>query len=278
MARYTETLRNLMRDEATMSAITEALSTYPIYESNNALLVDLIPTREKLNEKLLNHYKYREIGFDTVGEFLDRLEITMNEIMPRYNELYKTVEAMSELPSPFDNVDVKEIYSETRTREGYTKDTGTTLDGGTVSDSGSVTSSASDETETTSSVVSKSKNVMSDMPQGNISVPATDIDSITRAKEVTWNKNESENKGETSGSSSTSTTNTNTSTRNLTTSRNDETTSEGTETIEHTFTKVGNQGVNTYAHDMNEFRTSIIDVTMQIINDREISDLFMKVY
>ena len=254
MARYTETLRDLMRDEATMSAITNALSTYPLYLAKNPLIVDLVPTREKLNEKLLNHYKYREIGFDTVGEFLDRLEITMNEIMPRYNELYKSVETMSELPSPFDNVDVVETYTETRSSTGKT------------TNSGSVSSSASDESETSSTVNSNSKNLNSDMPQGNISVSASDIDSVTKAKEASWTKNQSNDSASSSGNSSSETTNTG------------ETNTEGEETISHEFKKIGNQGVNTYAHDMNEFRTSIIDVTMQIINDREISDLFMKVY
>jgi hypothetical protein len=36
--------------------------------------------------------------------------------------------------------------------------------------------------------------------------------------------------------------------------------------------------VNTYAHDMNEFRTSIIDVVDQIVNDSRIRELFMLVY
>ena len=57
-----------------------------------------------------------------------------------------------------------------------------------------------------------------------------------------------------------------------------ETNTESTDTVEHTYTKIGNQGVNTYAHDMNEFRTSIIDVVNEIINDKRINDLFMLVW
>ncbi len=242
MAKYTVELRTIMSDSVAGPLLQDALATYPLYTSDNPNVADIIPTREVLNTKLLNHYKYREIGFETVGRFLDELQITMNEIMPRYNELFKTVEIMAELPSPFDNVDVIEKYKETRTSTG------------------NVSSSAQDESETTSNVNSNSKNVNSDMPQGNISVSANDIDSITRAKEVNWTKNNSNDSANTSGSSSS------------------ETNTEGSETVEHEYTKTGNQGVNTYAHDMNEFRTSIIDVTMQIIEDKRIAELFMMVY
>ena len=47
-------------------------------------------------------------------------------------------------------------------------------------------------------------------------------------------------------------------------------------TVSHTLTRKGNQGVNTYAHDMIEFRQSIIDVDRQIIDD--LNDLFLMVY
>lgn len=52
--------------------------------------------------------------------------------------------------------------------------------------------------------------------------------------------------------------------------------SESTGYTKHTMTKKGNQGVNTYAHDMIEFRQSIIEVDMMIIN--QLQDLFLGVY
>ena len=52
--------------------------------------------------------------------------------------------------------------------------------------------------------------------------------------------------------------------------------SETTGTIDRTFTRKGNHGVNTYAHDMIEFRKSIINVDMMIIN--ELNSLFLGVY
>lgn len=256
MARYTVELRDLLVDINVKQQIDNALSSYPLYKSksNNPDVIDLIPTRELLNKKLLNHYKYREIGFESPGRFIDELEITMNEIMPYYNQLFASVETMANIPSPFDNVDVVETYKETRTGTSSSSDTGKT------------TSSAQDTTTTIANVESDSKNVESTTPQGNISIPANEIENVQYADKITWNKNNSSDNGSSTGNSSTEAETENTAS------------SERSETVEHEYTKTGNQGVNTYAHDMNEFRTSIIDVTMQIIEDKRIKELFMQIF
>lgn len=237
-ARYTEYLRDLMNNSITKPLLDKALSTYPLYTPVKTY--DLIPTREQLNNRILNHYKYREIGFETVGRFLDELEITMCEIMPRYNELFKTVETMAELPSPFDNVDVVEKFEQTRTATSSSTQDGTRTTEGTDT----VTRSGSDKIK------------HSDTPQNSIS----DIDNYMSDYTETTNNGSDSNVSE--GSEVTSNTGSST----------------ATDTLSHTYTKTGNQGVNTYAHDMNEFRTSIIDVVDQIVNDARLNELFMMVY
>ena len=274
-AKYTVVLKTLLDDPETKKEILdEALGCYPLYRPENQKFYDMIPVRSKLNQKILNHYKYREIGFESVGRFIDELGIVMEEIMPRYNELFKTIEIMAELPSPFDNVDVTETYSETRTGEA-TSNSKTDSDTTSSGESNSNTK-AEDTSNTTANVNANSKNVKSDTPQGELSVPAQNIDSVPYASEVDWNKNSSEDTAETRGES-----NAETSTNSETTSKttgNIESDSSSTETIEHTFKKIGNQGVNTYAHDMNEFRTAIIDVVNMIINDNRLNELFMGVF
>lgn len=255
-AKYTVVLRTLMDDPQLKQQLDQALATYPLYEADQAY--DLIPTREQLNDRILNHYKYREIGFETIGRFLDELKITMAEIMPRYNELFKTVVTMANLPSPFDNVDVVETFKEERK-------TNSTTDSSTGTET---TSTASDRTTTEGTATSHNKHINSKTPQDKLSVPADGIDSVDYADEAQWNKDTSTTGGSSSSdgeSNATSDTQTNT-------------TNEGSESVEHTYTKKGNQGVNTYAHDMNEFRTSIIDVVDQIVNDSRIGELFMLVY
>lgn len=265
-AKYTVELRSLMNDSEVRPLIDRALSTYPLYESKNDDLKVLIPNRSELNSKLLNHYKYREIGFETIGRFIDELEITMNEIMPYYNERFKTVEIMSELPSPFDNVDVIEKYTEERTDNATSSSKVDTND----TSKGSIKSEG--ETNTSGNTENSSKNVHTTTPSNTVSTPAENIDSVTHADEVTWNK---ENNSTSGVANSSNTSESDTSNSGHTES---EGTSENKSTISHTFTKTGNQGVNTYAHDMNEFRTSLIDVVYEIITDTRVSDLFMKVY
>lgn len=248
MARYTLELRTLMDDVNIRPYLNKALSSYPMYEpmSDDPEVKAIIPTREVLNQKLLNHYKYREIGFESIHRFLDELEITMNEIMPYYNQMFKSVEIMAKIDDPFGNVDVTETFKEER------KDTSKS----------NTKSNATDSTETTSDVNSNAKNVSSETPQTEINTPAENIDNISHADNVSWNKAISNDKATAKGSSET----------------NADSTGESTGSVEHTFTKKGNQGVNTYAHDMIEFRTSIIDVTMQILEDAKIKELFMQVF
>ena len=57
------------------------LQSYPIFDESY---------REGLNNKIIRHYWFREIGFETAALFRDRLAMTMAEIMPYYNQLYKS--------------------------------------------------------------------------------------------------------------------------------------------------------------------------------------------
>lgn len=259
-ARYTEYLRDLMLNQATKEALDKALSSYPMYVPKK--LYDLIPTREQLNEKLLNHYKYREIGFETVGRFLDELEITMCEIMPKYNEMFKTVEIMAELPSPFDNVDVVETFEQETTNTATGEGTSTGKVNNTSENDGTSSANIGNTANT--------KRLESDTPQTSIDVATKNIDGVTYASNAEWSEGITEGTEERTvhdeGSSESTSENTSRST------------SEASGRVKHTMTKKGNQGVNTYAHDMNEFRTSIIDVVDQILNDERVAELFMLVY
>lgn len=54
---------------------------YPIYDEDY---------RSVLETKILKHYYTREIGLETVGLWKLKLNTKMNEIMPYYNQLYKS--------------------------------------------------------------------------------------------------------------------------------------------------------------------------------------------
>lgn len=59
-----------------------ALDDYPIFDESH---------RNELNNKIIEHYWFDEIGMETPDRFNHYLHSTMNEIMPYYNELYKSV-------------------------------------------------------------------------------------------------------------------------------------------------------------------------------------------
>lgn len=54
--------------------------TYPIFDPLH---------KTALEQLIINHYYYCEIGFETVDRFKHYLESMMNEIMPKYNIMYE---------------------------------------------------------------------------------------------------------------------------------------------------------------------------------------------
>lgn len=255
-AKYTAVLINLLDDPNAKEKITEALSKYPMYEPENNEH-GLIPTREQLNQKIIDAYKYREIAFETVGRFIDELRITMCEIMPYYNQMLHTVDIMNKIEDPFGNVDFTETYEEEKTdtskatsKNSSTNDTQTT-----------------DKQQTNTSMKDDSKIIKSDTPQNDLDLPSK-IGDVSYASEAQWNENNSNSNGNTNGEG----------TAHSKTDSTGDNEVIATGKVKHTFSKKGNQGVNTYAHDIIEFRNSILNVEQMIINDKRLKELFLMVW
>lgn len=275
-AKYTVLLKTIMEHPESKEKLDAALSTYPLYktQSESDRVIELMPTRERLNKKLLNHYKYREIGFETIGRFLDELEISMNEIMPYYNQMLNTVDIMNDIDSIFDNVDVVHTFKETTTDK--TEGSAKTNTKSSSENSSTNTTNASDSQTSNSTMSENGKAVKSETPQSELSIPASGIDSVSYADQVNWDERGSTSTGTTSGTTnSTSTLSGNDSASTETTGENE---TLNTKTIEHELRRKGNQGVNTYAHDIIEFRKTLLNIEQMIINDSRISELFMQVF
>jgi hypothetical protein len=113
--------------------------SYPIFDESY---------RQVLETKILKHYYTREICEESIGLWKLRLDTRMNEIMPYYNQLYK-----SELLSfnPLYDVDLKTVSNKVgntdNTADGTTngkttnsgKSESTTVDDGTVKTNGKTT-------------------------------------------------------------------------------------------------------------------------------------------
>ena len=74
MAEYTMELRELIQRHYPLS-----LDKYPIFNEEH---------RHVLNDKIIQHFWYREIGQETPDRFNRMLARKMNEIMPYYNQMY----------------------------------------------------------------------------------------------------------------------------------------------------------------------------------------------
>lgn len=249
-AKYTEVLYNLLNNEQTKALIDEKMSTYPLYVSTSKQeygIPNIIPTREELNKKILNYYKYQEIGFETVGRFLDELEISLNEIMPYYNQLFFSADQDYNI---IYNVDYKRTID--RDLSGNTTSTST----------GETTSNSSDSNTTNSDIYGK--NVESDTPQSQLSITNKQINQVDYANKVTWDNTS------------------NTATSNGTATTTADSTASGTGTnkeIESTLeTTKGNFGVVSAQDLIEKYRKLIINIEQMIINDPRITELFMLVW
>ena len=289
-AKYTVVLKTLLDDPNSKAKIDAALSKYPLHIPLNPSKFTDIPTRDEINKKLLNHYKYREIGFETFGRFLDELEIAMDEIMPYYNQLFNSEDIINAIEDIFGNLDVVESFEES-IESSHNDDTDTTENEtgkNTTSENESInsesSSNGSDTTSVNTTMNGNNKIVKSDTPQSELSISASNIDSVKYASELELNKNNSESNSTSNGT--TATDSNSSSESNKTGSLNVENEKTGnikntgskSETRSNTLTRKGNQGVNTYAHDMLEFRQLFLNIVEMIIEDKKIKELFMNVY
>lgn len=253
MARYTVELREILRDEHAKELIDKAMSSYPLYESKSKqeYIPVYIPTREELNKMILDHYKYREIGFETVGRFIDQLEITLNEIMPYYNQLYMTTDLDYEI---LFNVNYeKEITID--------RDALQTAEAGSTSKGENKVVSKDNTTGDT-----YTKNTDSDTPQSQLTITNKNIDSIDYASSVGFGHSTTDTNGESESTSNSDVESTSTGT---TTNKDKEISKEITK---------GNYGQVSYQSLVRQYRELITNVTKRLIEDREIASLFMLIY
>lgn len=113
MSNYTTQLRYIIN-----SGIDIGLRNYPIFDEAH---------RNILNRKLIEHYWMDEIGSETIQLFVFRLNRNMNEIMPYYNELYKS--ALIEF-NPLEGYNLTEILSETEKNNSNANANGTSSGNG----------------------------------------------------------------------------------------------------------------------------------------------------
>lgn len=253
--------------------------------------------RATLETKILKHYYTREIGLETFALWKHFLRTRMNEIMPYYNQLYRS-----------ETLEFNPLYDFTYTRDFHREDEeekqGQKSEANTRTDdttSATNTSSNNTRTDNTNSattgtvgdvgwntLIGKTIDRFSDTPQGGIDgidpidrenryLTNVDIQSVdnnnTNNNTRTYNTNNA-NTGTIGNAGTGTATTVNTGTVQFETATEDtHTINNLSDYIEHVS---GKKGGESYAKMLMDYRKSMINIDMMII--RELGDLFMCIY
>lgn len=210
--------------------------------------------KKAFEQKVIDHYLFRQIGQETVGRWLHYFRTRMREIMPYYIQLYKSCELMENLEDPFESYNLTETYTEEKTGNGKI--------------TGSDSSEASSETSGTGSN-NKTSSSSRDGVRKFSNTPHGSIDNIENYMSEASKENEITDGSETDNITSSGT-------GSVSSSGSSERLSEDSETIKHTLTRKGNIGVQPLGKEVEALRHSFLNVDMLVIN--ELKDLFLQVY
>ena len=107
--------------------------------------------KKAFEQKILDHYRFRQIGQETVGRWLHYFRSRIREIMPYYVQLYEFEAKWFNVDDPLESYNLVETFE------------------GNSSGSGTVTTSGSSENTSESSGTTEATRKHSDTPQGSIS-------------------------------------------------------------------------------------------------------------
>lgn len=291
MSKYTTEVRFIcetaagLRESEGLSSVKQILAAavpkvfdfdFPIFDESY---------RNVLETKILRHYYTREIGLETVGLWKLKLETKLNEIMPYYNQLYK-----SELLefNPFYDVDLTRDHKLTREETATQKGTvNTTEDSNTNESTTQDTTSDSTINNTTGSTSEENAtgtkthyDKYSDTPQGSLQNVQNDTyltnarminDNDTQTGKTTVNGTD-ESKGNT-----TSNTNAKTSSETRRDVDVNSTNNRDLNTLDDYLEHVkGKNGGASYSALLKEFRETFLNIDMMIID--ELAELFFNLW
>lgn len=170
MANYTIDLRTILENNVNIFDFN-----YPIFDESY---------RAKFEENFINHFYYREIGFETISRFKHHLKTELNILMPYYNKLYMSQGLEQRI---LDNYDVTETFERnvTGSKTGVNENSNKQLFSDTgrkrvdINDIDYVSTINKETNNTTSNVNDENNERWSRTMKGNIGVQ-TDADAIMK--------------------------------------------------------------------------------------------------
>lgn len=259
MANYTTEVRTICENYAGYPHYSGEMSVPDIIEKSRTKIFDFnFPIfdekyRSVLETKIIKHYYTREIGLETVGLWKLKLDTKMNEIMPYYNQLYKST--LLEF-NPFYDVDITRKH--TSKNDGTRNETSSSNSNGKSNNSNKVNESGNSGGNETS------RDLYSDTPQGAL----TGVESetyLTNARKVARENNNNYSSENSSNGENTF---------NSATNGNTESVIKNTE--DYLETVKGKQGAQNYSDLLLKYRETFLNIDIQIIE--ELSDLFMNIW
>lgn len=255
MSKYTTELRYIVEEYAGLTTSVGQLNVnqtiaaalpklfdfpFPIFDENY---------RTVLETKIVKHYYTREIGQESEGLWKLRLDTKLNEIMPYYNQLYK-----SELITfnPLYNIDYSTTNNRTNNTDKEDNNSGNT-------DSNNHNENVGTNHATTGNT---NINVYSDTPQGALTNVTDDTYLTNATKDTSNGSNDSNSTNKVDG-----TANSNYTDKLLSTIKTTD------DFLEHASGK--NSG-ESFSDMLLKYRQTFLNIDMQVIDD--LHDLFMLIW
>ena len=237
MANYTMTVEEMMNNPLTKNIFPD---NYPFY-------TDDVQARKEFEEKFIEHFYYREIGFETPFMFKQRLENLLKLRMPYWTKLYETELEAKDINFLL-NKDLKETFI--RNVDTENKLTGETTTNQNSSSNGTMTQDGTSSNNHKESMLNDGVS-QSSLTDGYLTGTSSDNgESTSNAHSNTSDESSLNSSSNQSGN---------------------ESSTESTELISQ-----GNIGITSSAQLLKEWRDVLISMDEIIIN--ECSQLFMKLY
>lgn len=283
MSKYTTEVRYICETAAGLKESTGYMSVNQIVEKALPSVFDFpFPIfdetyRTLLEKKILKHYYTREIGLETVGLWKLKLDTKLNEIMPFYNQLYKST--LLDF-NPLYDVDLtrdhkltkKETAKQTENANINTNETGSQINDSNTN----ITNTTGSTSEETASGTKQHYDKYSDTPQGSL-VNVENDTYLTNARMINDTDAQTGKTTVTGDDKSDGTTHATTDTDTTTDTTRDSNINRNVDTLDDYLEHVkGKNGGTSYSAMLNEYRTTFLNIDIQVIN--ELSDLFFNLW
>ena len=229
--------------------------SYPIFDESY---------RSVLETKIIKHYYTREIGLETFGLWKLKLDTKLNEIMPYYNQLYR-----SEL------LEFNPLYNFNITRDHNTKFDSKRTTGNDVSSSETInnTENSRNTTNTTKTTDNTHRDLYSDTPQGAMyNIELEENKYLTNARKVTDDNVDDLTSTDTTDSTDTASTTGSRQSSSRITSDGDDDFNSTEDYLEHVY---GFEGKDA-SELLLKYRQTFLNIDMQVIE--ELEELFFQLW